>query len=72
MSHPALTANRTAVITGGASGIGLATAERLAALGMRVCIADRDEEALGRAAETLAALAAEGEDSSPATRSKTT
>ena len=49
MPHPALTPSRTAVITGGASGIGLATAERLAASGLNVCIADRDEEALGLA-----------------------
>jgi NAD(P)-dependent dehydrogenase (short-subunit alcohol dehydrogenase family) len=53
MSHPALTKGRTAVITGGASGIGLATAERLVALGMNVCIADQDEESLGQAAEAL-------------------
>jgi hypothetical protein len=31
MPHSALTPNRTAVITGGASGIGFATAERLVA-----------------------------------------
>lgn len=40
---------RVAVITGGASGIGLATAERLAAEGARVVIADLDDTA-GRAA----------------------
>jgi NAD(P)-dependent dehydrogenase (short-subunit alcohol dehydrogenase family) len=45
MPHPALT--RTAVITGGASGIGLAVAVRLTEMGLNVCIADRDEEALG-------------------------
>ena len=33
--HPALTADRVAVITGAASGIGLAAAKRLAALGMK-------------------------------------
>jgi NAD(P)-dependent dehydrogenase (short-subunit alcohol dehydrogenase family) len=38
---PALSPGRTAVITGGASGIGLATARRLAAAGMNVVIADR-------------------------------
>ena len=32
-----------AVITGGARGIGLATAERLARAGARVAIGDRDE-----------------------------
>jgi NAD(P)-dependent dehydrogenase (short-subunit alcohol dehydrogenase family) len=62
MPHPALTPNRTAVITGGASGIGLATAERLAAMGLRVCIADRDEEALERAANGLAKVAQQGSD----------
>lgn len=44
--HPAIQPGRTAVITGGASGIGLATARRLSAAGMRVCLADRDEAAL--------------------------
>jgi NAD(P)-dependent dehydrogenase (short-subunit alcohol dehydrogenase family) len=47
--HPALTSGKTAVITGGASGIGLASAQRFAALGLRVCLADRDEEALEKA-----------------------
>jgi NAD(P)-dependent dehydrogenase (short-subunit alcohol dehydrogenase family) len=60
MSHPALSPNRTAVITGGASGIGLATASRLAAMGLNVCIADRDAEALGLAAESLEKLAERG------------
>jgi len=46
MPHPAIAPGRAAVITGGASGIGLATARKLSAAGMRVCIADRDEDAL--------------------------
>ena len=62
MTHPALTAGRTAVITGGASGIGLATATRLAAAGLNVCIADRDEEALDAAAATLAEASGNGVD----------
>jgi NAD(P)-dependent dehydrogenase (short-subunit alcohol dehydrogenase family) len=39
-SHPALQHGRTALITGGSSGIGLATAKRCAALGMQVAILD--------------------------------
>lgn len=62
MPHPALSPNRTAVITGGASGIGFATAERLAASGLNVCIADRDGEALAQAREAIVDLAAKGED----------
>jgi len=62
MPHPALTANRTAVITGGASGIGLAVAERLVGLGMNVCLADQDEAALSEAAATLAQSAKRGAD----------
>ena len=38
--HPAIMAGGVAVVTGGASGIGLAAARRLAGLGMRVCLAD--------------------------------
>jgi NAD(P)-dependent dehydrogenase (short-subunit alcohol dehydrogenase family) len=48
--HPALTPGRVAVITGGASGIGLAAARRFAALGMRIVLADLDEAALADAA----------------------
>jgi NAD(P)-dependent dehydrogenase (short-subunit alcohol dehydrogenase family) len=55
-----LTAGRGAIITGGASGIGLATARRLAVLGMRVCIADRDRDALKTASDELAGLARGG------------
>lgn len=43
MPHPALVPGAVAVITGGASGIGLATAKKLAARGLRVVIADRSE-----------------------------
>jgi NAD(P)-dependent dehydrogenase (short-subunit alcohol dehydrogenase family) len=62
MPHPALSPGRTAVVTGGASGIGLATAERLAASGLNVCIADRDEDALAAAAEVLTKIASAGSD----------
>lgn len=46
--------NRTAVITGGAQGIGLAIAERFAAEGARVVIGDIDADAAKKAAEQLA------------------
>ncbi|HLX27233.1 MAG TPA: SDR family NAD(P)-dependent oxidoreductase [Casimicrobiaceae bacterium] len=45
--------DRRAVVTGGASGIGLATARRLFASGARVALWDRDESALARANDTL-------------------
>jgi NAD(P)-dependent dehydrogenase (short-subunit alcohol dehydrogenase family) len=53
-NHPALQPGQVAVITGGANGIGLAVARSLAALGMRICLADRDEEALAQAAAAIA------------------
>ena len=53
--HPAFAEGRTAVITGGASGIGLAAAKRFAAFGMKICLADLSQEALDRAAEQLSA-----------------
>ena len=49
-----------AVVTGGASGIGLAAASRFAAMGLRVCIADLGGDRLSEAAETLSALAPDG------------
>ena len=53
---------RTAVITGGARGIGFATAARLAGLGMKICLADTDAGALEEALETLSPLLASPED----------
>ncbi|HLW91306.1 MAG TPA: SDR family NAD(P)-dependent oxidoreductase [Roseiarcus sp.] len=60
MSHPALTKNSVAVITGGASGIGLAAAMRYVGLGMRVCIADLGEDRLAAASQKLAAASPAG------------
>ena len=44
---------KVAVVTGGASGIGLATAEAMLAAGARVVLIDRDQVALGRACDRL-------------------
>lgn len=52
-NHPALQAGRAAVITGGASGIGLAAAKRFAGLGMKIAIADLDPSALDAAAAAI-------------------
>jgi NAD(P)-dependent dehydrogenase (short-subunit alcohol dehydrogenase family) len=60
VSHPALSPNNVAVITGGASGIGLAAAMRFARLGLRVCVADVGADKLLQAATELAAAAPEG------------
>ena len=54
--HPALATDRVAVVTGGASGIGLAAAKRFAGLGMKVAIADLASADLeGAAGEVRAA-----------------
>jgi NAD(P)-dependent dehydrogenase (short-subunit alcohol dehydrogenase family) len=57
--HPVLSAGHVAVITGAASGIGLAAAKRLAALGLKVCLADLPGERLEAA---LASVRAEAKD----------
>jgi NAD(P)-dependent dehydrogenase (short-subunit alcohol dehydrogenase family) len=48
--HPALAKGRVAVITGGASGIGLAAARRFASMGMKLVLADLSQHALDDAA----------------------
>ncbi|MEO8506060.1 MAG: SDR family NAD(P)-dependent oxidoreductase [Betaproteobacteria bacterium] len=50
-------AGRTAAITGGAMGIGLAVAQRLVASGAQVALWDRDEKALARAKAALGGAA---------------
>jgi NAD(P)-dependent dehydrogenase (short-subunit alcohol dehydrogenase family) len=48
---------RVALVTGGASGIGRASAERFAAHGMRVCVVDLDGDAARAVAAPLSGLA---------------
>jgi NAD(P)-dependent dehydrogenase (short-subunit alcohol dehydrogenase family) len=52
-------AGRVAVITGGASGIGLAMAQRFAIEGMRIVLADIERPVLTRAGDALAASGVE-------------
>ncbi len=60
MTHPAFTSESVALVTGGASGIGLAAVKKFAQLGMRVVIVDRAEDTL--AAAVVAARAAGARD----------
>ena len=60
MSHPALQPGAVAVVTGGASGIGLAAASRFVGMGLRVCVADLGEDRLAAAADTLIAISPGG------------
>jgi NAD(P)-dependent dehydrogenase (short-subunit alcohol dehydrogenase family) len=61
-NHPAFAANRAAVITGAAGGIGLAAATKFAGLGMKLMLADANAETLSAAADRLAMLTGRPED----------
>ncbi|MCW0000867.1 SDR family NAD(P)-dependent oxidoreductase [Pararhizobium sp. YC-54] len=63
MNHPAFASNHVAVVTGAASGIGLAAARRFAGLGMNVVLADLPGERLDKAAEETAAISPHGPSS---------
>jgi NAD(P)-dependent dehydrogenase (short-subunit alcohol dehydrogenase family) len=54
----AVAPGNVAIITGAASGIGLAAAKRFAAAGMRVCLVDKSENVVAAAAEVGGAAAA--------------
>ena len=60
MPHAAMSADNVAVITGGASGIGLTAAMRFAQSGMKVCIADIGADRLAAAAAKLSSAAPGG------------
>lgn len=59
MPHQAIAPGKVAVITGAASGIGRAAAERYAALGMKVMMADLPGAALDAACEAVRSKAAD-------------
>jgi NAD(P)-dependent dehydrogenase (short-subunit alcohol dehydrogenase family) len=60
MPHPVMSPDQVAVVTGGASGIGLAAAKRFAALGMKVCVADLGHDRLAAAEAELASASPGG------------
>jgi NAD(P)-dependent dehydrogenase (short-subunit alcohol dehydrogenase family) len=60
MPHPAIAKDNVAVITGGASGIGLAAAMHFAALGMKVCVADIGADRLKEAETKLSSASPSG------------
>lgn len=60
MSHPAMSPDHVAVITGGASGLGLAAAMRFARLGMKVVIADLGGDHLKQAEARLSQASPNG------------
>lgn len=62
MTHLALAKGSVAVITGAASGIGLAAARHMSRIGLRICIADLDAKRLELARDRLIVLGAAPQD----------
>ena len=58
--HPAIVPGRVAVVSGAASGIGLAAATRFATLGMRVVLLDVNAAGVEAAAESIRQAGGDG------------